>query len=264
MPSGASVRTRSVRPGPYWTGSAPRRRRKSNVPGEPVPHAGSGELGELDGEHALASSGAADKHGVASVELNDFERGGGRRSGSRQRAGHLIGDALRDVHQLIRRGYGHWRAHETKSTFFSALHGQARSTFAADRMASLLADAIAAAPPDASPWDSVAAALGEAGRTAFPQADRHIAARRRTVIAARPELQEREALKSLSLVDAMSGALQRRGVNRPVAQVVAQLGLLALTHAYEQWTDTTADDQQTFADLARRGLARLHTAAITS
>jgi hypothetical protein len=54
--------------------------------------------------------------------------------------------------------------------------------------------------------------LDTVGREFFTPVRREFIARRREVIAANPELQEREALKGLGLTAAMDGALERRGV----------------------------------------------------
>src|SRR5579875_829632 len=55
-PSGASVRTRSARPGPYATGSAPRLRTNSKVPSEGGPdHPRTAKPRELHHEHAHTS-----------------------------------------------------------------------------------------------------------------------------------------------------------------------------------------------------------------
>jgi hypothetical protein len=80
-------------------------------------------------------------------------------------------------------------------------------------------------------------ALDAVGRKAFIPSRREFSARRRAVIAASLELQEREALKGLSLTAAMTSALKRRGVPDLASCVAAELGALALKIAYERWSD---------------------------
>ncbi|WP_226872844.1 hypothetical protein [Microbispora sitophila] len=63
------------------------------------------------------------------------------------------------------------------------------------------------------------------------------------MIAANPELREREALKGLGLTASMTHALMRRGVPDLTACVAAELGALALKIAYERWSDTTDGDR---------------------
>jgi hypothetical protein len=79
------------------------------------------------------------------------------------------------------------------------------------------------------------------------------------VIAAHPELQEREALKGLGLTASMADALARRGMSDLTSSVAAQLGALALKIAYERWSDTAnADD---FSEAARRALDEVQAAS---
>ncbi|MFI2238209.1 hypothetical protein [Streptomyces chrestomyceticus] len=49
----------------------------------------------------------------------------------------------------------------------------------------------------------------------------------RLLVAAHPELREREALKELGLIASMTDALKRRGVPDLTARVAAELGALA-------------------------------------
>jgi hypothetical protein len=80
------------------------------------------------------------------------------------------------------------------------------------------------------------------------------------VIAANPELKEREAIKALGLTAAMTGALTQRGVPDVTACVAAQLGALAMKIAYDRWIDTTNDE--TFSAIARQTLNEVHAASV--
>ncbi len=126
-------------------------------------------------------------------------------------------------------------------------------------MTALVAGAIAAAPATATPLEAVAHALDAVGSQAFTQARREFVARRRAVIAANPELQEREALKGLGLTASMTGALSRRGVPDLTSRVAAELGALAWKIAYERWSDTANGDD--FSEVARRALGELQAAS---
>jgi hypothetical protein len=79
------------------------------------------------------------------------------------------------------------------------------------------------------------------------------------VIAANPELQEREALKGLGLTASMTGALKRRGVPDLTSYVAAELGALALKIAYERWSDTATGGD--FSEAARRALGEVQAAS---
>lgn len=151
------------------------------------------------------------------------------------------------------------RAGLTKSTFFRHFKDKREVLFGGDTMAGLLAEGIAAAPDNASPLDALACAFDLVGREVFTPDRRALAARRRTVIAANPELREREALKGLGLAASMVEALTRRGAPEMVALVAAQLGALALKLAYERWSDP--GDVGEFGDLAQKVLRELRTAS---
>ena len=82
-------------------------------------------------------------------------------------------------------------------------------------MAGLLVEGITAAPVEATPLEAVANALDAVGKEAFTPARHEFSARRRAVIAANPELQEREALKGLELTASMTDALEAAWRSRP-------------------------------------------------
>ncbi|GAB3132794.1 TetR/AcrR family transcriptional regulator [Microbispora hainanensis] len=150
------------------------------------------------------------------------------------------------------------RAGLTKSTFFRHFPDKREVLFGGDTMAGLLAKGIAEAPATATPLDAVAHALDVVGKEVFTPDRREFAARRLAVIAAHPELQEREALKGLGLTASMADALTRRGVPGLTASVAAQLGALAMKIAYERWSATTGGDD--FGELARQTITDLRAA----
>jgi AcrR family transcriptional regulator len=151
------------------------------------------------------------------------------------------------------------RAGLTKSTFFRHFQDKREVLFGGDTMPRLLAEAIAAAPATVTPLEAVAYALDAAGREAFTPARREFVARRRAVIAANPELQEREALKGLLLTASMTDALKRRGVPDLTSYVAAELGALAGKIAYERWSDMANGDD--FSEVARRTLGEVQAAS---
>jgi AcrR family transcriptional regulator len=151
------------------------------------------------------------------------------------------------------------RAGLTKSTFFRHFPDKREVLFGGEAMAGLLAGGIAAAPATATPLEAIGHALDAVGREAFTPGLRDFSARRRAVIAANPELQEREALKELALAVSMTGALKQRGVPDLTARVAAELGALALKIAYERWSDMTDGDE--FREVARRTLSELRAAS---
>ncbi|WP_086851533.1 TetR/AcrR family transcriptional regulator [Amycolatopsis kentuckyensis] len=149
------------------------------------------------------------------------------------------------------------RAGLTKSTFFRHFQDKREVLFGGTTVAGLLAAAVSDAPASATPLEAVTCAMDAAGREVFPPGRREFSALRRSVIAAHPELQEREALKGLAITAAMAEALRRRGVPDLAARVVAELGGLAMKIGYERWVEGQADD---FGAAARRALGEVQAA----
>jgi AcrR family transcriptional regulator len=151
------------------------------------------------------------------------------------------------------------RAGLAKSSFFRHFPDKREVLFAGqDVLAEMFANGIASAPIDASPLEAVAAGLVAASEP-FPSQRRAFAVRLAQVVAANPELQEREALKRVRIVSAMTSALLARGVTVPAAAVAAELGSLAFRTAFHRWADAAND--RDFADVALAALQELRTAS---
>jgi AcrR family transcriptional regulator len=150
------------------------------------------------------------------------------------------------------------RAGLTKTTFFRHFPDKREVLFAGQEThAQLLADGIAAAPPEARPLEAVAAAL-DAVTASFRPFQRDFGPRLLTVVASTAELRERAAFKHTGLVAAMAGALRERGVPEPTAGLAAELGVRAFDAAYARWVDATVE--ATFPELARQTLEELRVA----
>lgn len=149
------------------------------------------------------------------------------------------------------------RAGLGKTTFFRHFQDKREVLFGRGAMNDLLTDAIAAAPPAATPLEAVAYALDAAGKEVFTPARRDFVARRQAVVAANPELREREALKNLELIASMTDALKRRGLPDLTARVAAELGALASAIAYEHWSHAATGES--FGRTARRVLDDIRT-----
>ncbi len=87
------------------------------------------------------------------------------------------------------------------------------------------------------------------------QERRQFARQRQAVIAANPELQERELIKLASLTTALTEALRRRGVGDPAASLASQAGIAAFRTAFEGWIDET--NQGNLSQLIRDSLDEL-------
>ena len=153
------------------------------------------------------------------------------------------------------------RAGLAKSTFFRHFQDKREVLFREDALTGPLVGAIASTPTGAAPLEAVACGLDALGRDVFTPAHRAFTVRRRAVIDAHPDLQEREALKRISLTAAMAQAVARRGLPDLVARVTAEMGALALKIAYERWSDVDSTDE--FGAVARQALSEVQAAALT-
>jgi AcrR family transcriptional regulator len=124
----------------------------------------------------------------------------------------------------------------TKRTFFRYFTDKREVLFwGSEALEELFVTEVAAAPEPATPLDAVRAALDAAA--AMFEGRREQAARRRQIIAANPELQERELIKLASLAAAVAEALRSRGVDDPAAVLTAEAGVAVFRVAFERWVD---------------------------
>ncbi len=153
------------------------------------------------------------------------------------------------------------RAGVTKSTFFRHFPDKRELLVAGQATLSrLFADGIAAAPTEAGPLEAVAAGLTRATETLGPM-NHELGPRLQAVIASSTELQERSTLKRVGLATAMSEALLTRGVPHPVAQLAAEMGVLAFHQGFATWSSRPDRDGTELARLTIAALEDLRTAA---
>jgi len=143
----------------------------------------------------------------------------------------------------------------TKSTFFRHFADKREVLVAGqETLSRLLSEGIEAAPADAKPLDAVAAGLRRVSDAMTPF-NREIGPRLHAAVAANRELQERSALKSVGMAEAMAEALRGRGTGDVPAQLAAELGVLAFKIGYGQWSDPAHDSDP--GELATYALAAL-------
>jgi len=122
-----------------------------------------------------------------------------------------------------------------------------------------LVQGIENAPAGLPPIDAVGAAL-EAVTGIFEERG-NLARRRQAIVAATPELQERELIKLARLSAALAGALRRRGVTDPAASLAAEAGVAVFRVAFQRWVgrpvDSTDLSGPALAQLIRESLAEL-------
>ena len=127
------------------------------------------------------------------------------------------------------------RAGLTERTFFNHFSDKREVLFAgSEQFVARIVEAARAAPKSEPPLDVVLAAY-EATNDFFEER-RPFARRRSALIAAHPELQERELVKMLSVAAAITGVLEQRGAAATAATLAAQTGGAIMRVGFEQWT----------------------------
>jgi len=145
------------------------------------------------------------------------------------------------------------RAGLTKRTFFNHFTDKREVLFAGAKAyeAAILAH-LADIDDKPDPIDAVLTALTRSSRDLAQYGD--YARTRQQLIASSIDLQERDLIKTASLIIALTRALRERGVTARTAALTAQAAMMVYTTAYADWiNDTTADIetlmQQALTDL---------------
>ena len=151
------------------------------------------------------------------------------------------------------------RAGLTERTFFrhfadkrEVLFGGA--TFLEER---ILAGVIGA-PPSDGPLDAVSRGL-DAAAEMLGEARRDLARQRQAVIAANPELHERELAKLAHYATEVATALRARGIGEQQANMAAETGMTVLRLAMQRWT--SGDDDRELAVIMRDSVGDLRALA---
>ncbi|MEU9096801.1 helix-turn-helix domain-containing protein [Streptomyces sp. NPDC048361] len=149
------------------------------------------------------------------------------------------------------------RAGVTKSTFFRHFPDKRELLVAGqETLSRLLSEGITEAPGGATPLEAVAAGLVRASSAMGPM-NRDLAPRVQAAIAACTELQERDALKTISLTAAMTAALVERGLPDPTAALASELGILAFKRGFAQWSGAEHDGKDELAGYVLAALDEL-------
>ena len=145
----------------------------------------------------------------------------------------------------------------TERTFFRHFSDKREVLFhGQDAFVAAFLAGVETAPPDASPIETVACALGSAA-TFFPDDRRARSRIRQSVIDQNPALQERERHKLAGLATALADALRARGVDEPAATLAAQTGITVFGISFGQWIG--ADERRSLADIQNDVLRELLT-----
>ena len=153
------------------------------------------------------------------------------------------------------------RAGVTKSTFFRYFPDKRELLVAGqEALCRLLTEGITDAPADATPLEAIACGLERATGVMGP-INRELGPRLRAAVAASAELQQRDALKHISLAAAMNAALVGRGVPDPLAHLAGELGVIAFKRGYAEWAQGDRDADDVLAPYTLAALDELRTAA---
>lgn len=151
------------------------------------------------------------------------------------------------------------RAGLTKTTFFRYFPDKREVLFAGQgEHARILAEAVAAAPADATPIGAVAAAVS-ALAACFTDRNREFGRMLVALIDANDELKERAAYKHSCLAAATATALEERDVPPATAGLAAELGIRAFHEAFTRWIEPGTE--LSLVALTKASLKRLRTAA---
>jgi AcrR family transcriptional regulator len=146
------------------------------------------------------------------------------------------------------------RAGLTERTFFRHFADKREVLFGnEDALGERLVEAVGAAGDGRTVREAIMAGLNAVASELQPR--REELRRREPIIAAHPELQERELSKLASWTAALEAALRARGVDGPAARLAAGVSIAVFNIAAQRWLaeDGEADlftlAQATFADL---------------
>jgi AcrR family transcriptional regulator len=145
------------------------------------------------------------------------------------------------------------RAGLTERTFFRHYADKREVLFGgSDAFTEAFVGTVANAPASEAPIDAVTAGLEAA---AALLADREFSRRRQAIIAASPELQERELSKFASLSASLAATLRERGLGEPTATLTSELATAVFKVAFEQWIEASGDPD--LSHLIRESLEQL-------
>ncbi len=146
------------------------------------------------------------------------------------------------------------RAGLTERTFFRHFADKREVLFAGSHLlVEQVRRTVVAVSPGVAPIDAVAAGF-DALAPNFDESRAHQRLRY-AVIAASPELLERERVKLAVLATAIAEALCRRGVTANEATLVAELAVAVFRVGFERWLE--ADESRPFAEVMRTAIDEL-------
>jgi AcrR family transcriptional regulator len=147
------------------------------------------------------------------------------------------------------------RAGVTERTFFRHFADKREVLFGGSALLQeRIVAGVAGAPPESGALDAVASGLAAAAAM-LGEFRRDLSRKRHDVIAANPELRERELAKLDDYAAAVAAALRQRGVSEPRATFAAEGGMTVLREAVRRWA--CEEDARDLAAIMRDSVAEL-------
>ncbi len=154
------------------------------------------------------------------------------------------------------------RAGLTERTFFRHFADKREVLFGgSDLLRERIVAGVAEAPEASGPLDAVAAGLAAAAAM-LGEFRRDLAHHRQAVIAANPELHERELAKLADYAAAVATALRQRGVGEPQATLAAEAGMTVLRVSLERWA--IGDDDGDLSAIMQESMDELRAVATSN
>jgi len=136
------------------------------------------------------------------------------------------------------------RAGLTERTFFRHYADKREVLFGgAGALHDELLRALDEVSPELPPIEAVRIAVETI--SALMHGRRQLARERRRIIAAHPDLQERDLNKRSSLTGALEAGLRRRGVAESAASLAAEMGIAVFYSGFDRWLDDPAERELT-------------------
>jgi AcrR family transcriptional regulator len=136
------------------------------------------------------------------------------------------------------------RAGLTERTFFRHYADKREGLFGgAGALHDELLRALDEVSPELPPIEAVRIAVETI--SALMHGRRQLARERRRIIAAHPDLQERDLNKRSSLTGALEAGLRRRGVAESAASLAAEMGIAVFYSGFDRWLDDPAERELT-------------------
>ncbi len=147
------------------------------------------------------------------------------------------------------------RAGLTERTFFRHFADKREVLFGGSAvLQERIVAGVAGAPAPEGPFDAVSRGLDEAA-SVLGEFRRDLSRQRQEVIAANPELRERELAKLADYAAAIAAALRERGVKEPQATLAAEAGMTVLRVAMQRWV--SENEIRDLAAIMRDSVAEL-------